>query len=360
METFNYINSKFKILTQHSIAGIELSNLLLAFATFFVIFLMRNFLKEIVKKKINFIFKLKNEKILKSIEKPLQFSVLSFGFFLSSFFLDNSGKLENLIYKVNLSLFTIVLFWIISQIIKPLLFRIKNIENILTSDLLDWIISALKILIFILGFSAVLELWGIKVGPIIAGLGLFGVAVALGAQDLFKNLISGILVLVEKRFKKGDVIEIENVIEGTVEKIGFRSTAIRKFDKSLCYIPNFQFAENAVVNVTETTYRRINWVIGLEYKSSVTLLKNICKDIETYIKNNNDFFVSESTPVIVKIDSFAASSIDILIRCFTNTNNYQDYITIKDSFAIEIKSIVEKRNGAFAFPSQSLYIEKQS
>ena len=73
------------------------------------------------------------------------------------------------------------------------------------------------------GFSAVLEVWGIKVGPIIAGLGLFGVAVALGAQDLFKNLISGILVLVEKRFKKGDVVMIESVIEGTVEKIGFRS-----------------------------------------------------------------------------------------------------------------------------------------
>ena len=64
-----------------------------------------------------------------------------------------------------------------------------------------------------------LEIWGIKIAPIIAGLGLFGVAVALGAQDLFKNLISGVLVLIEKRFKKGDVIIIEGVIEGVVEKI---------------------------------------------------------------------------------------------------------------------------------------------
>ena len=138
---------------------------------------------------------------------------------------------------------------------------------------MDWIISAVKILIFILGFSAVLELWGIKVGPIIAGLGLFGVAVALGAQDLFKNLISGILVLVEKRFKKGDVIFIDNIVEGTVEKIGFRSTAIRKFDKSLCFIPNFQFAENAVTNITEISNRRINWIIGVEYKSTISQFK---------------------------------------------------------------------------------------
>ena len=130
---------------------------------------------------------------------------------------------------------------------------------------MEWIISALKVILFILGFSAVLEIWGIKVAPIIAGLGLFGVAVALGAQDLFKNLISGVLVLVEK-FKKGDVIVIDGIIEGVVEKIGFRSTAIRRFDKSLCFIPNNQFAENAVTNISKISNRRINWLIGLEYK----------------------------------------------------------------------------------------------
>ena len=78
----------------------------------------------------------------------------------------------------------------------------------LSRDLLNWIIKAIKILILILGAAAVLELWGIKIGPIIAGLGLFGVAVALGAQDLFKNLISGILVLVERRFRVGDWIYV--------------------------------------------------------------------------------------------------------------------------------------------------------
>ena len=92
-------------------------------------------------------------------------------------------------------------------------------------------------------------------------LGLFGVAVALGAQDLFKNLISGILVLVEKRFKIGDWISVDGIIEGIVEKIGFRSTTIRKFDKSLAIIPNFQFAENAVVNVSETSNWLISWII---------------------------------------------------------------------------------------------------
>ena len=81
---------------------------------------------------------------------------------------------------------------VIHQIIEPISYILSGLEKMLTRELIGWIIKSLKILIFILGLAAVLELWGIKIGPIIAGLGLFGVAVALGAQDLFKNLISGI------------------------------------------------------------------------------------------------------------------------------------------------------------------------
>ena len=139
--------------------------------------------------------------------------------FFSIQFSDRNEKVSGFIYKITVSIFTIVTFWFLSQIIKPLFSKVQTIEQILTKDLIEWITNFLKILVFILGFCAVLELWGIKVGPIIAGLGLLGVAVAFGAQDLFKNLISGVLVLVEKRFRKGDVIIDEDTIEGTVEKL---------------------------------------------------------------------------------------------------------------------------------------------
>ena len=204
-----------------------------------------------------------------------------------------------------------------------------------------------------------LELWGIKIGPIIAGLGLFGVAVALGAQDLFKNLISGILVLVERRFQVGDWICVEDVIEGTVESIGFRSTVVRRFDKSQATIPNFQFAENAVINYTQTTNRRINWMIGLEYRTTSEQLKNIKNQIEDYIKKSDDFIKSETTMLSVKIDQFAASSIDIRLICFTKTKQFQEWLNVKDILALEIKSIVEKNKASFAFPSTSIYVEKQ-
>ena len=208
-----------------------------------------------------------------------------------------------------------------------------------------------------MGLAAVLELWGIKIGPIIAGLGLFGVAVALGAQDLFKNLISGILVLVEKRFKIGDWILVEGIIEGIVEKIGFRSTTIRKFDKSLAIIPNFQFAENAVVNVSETSNWLISWIITLQYDTTINQLKTIRDQIEDHIKKSEDF--NPSIGIAVRVDKFSDSSIDMYVRCFTKSSSWNEWLSVKEKLAIAIKEIVEKNNASFAFPSQSIYVEKK-
>ena len=252
---------------------------------------------------------------------------------------------------------TILIFWVIHQVIEPVSYILSGLDKILTRELIGWIIKSLKVLIFILGAAAVLELWGIKIGPIIAGLGLFGVAVALGAQDLFKNLISGILVLVEKRFKMGDWILVEGIIECIVEKIGFRSTVIRKFDKSLAIIPNFQFAENAVINVSQITNWRISWIITLQYDTTVDQLKTIRDQIEDHINKSEDYDINVG--VAVRVDKFSDSSIDLYIRCFTKTDSWNEMLKVKERLAIKIKQIVEGNKASFAFPSQSIYVEKK-
>ncbi|MDA7811473.1 mechanosensitive ion channel family protein, partial [Candidatus Pelagibacter sp.] len=279
------------------------------------------------------------------------------GFFIASYYMSFADDGRAIVDTINRTLITILIFWVIHQIIEPISYILSGLDKMLTRELVGWIIKSLKILIFILGLAAVLELWGIKIGPIIAGLGLFGVAVALGAQDLFKNLISGILVLVEKRFKIGDWILVEGIIEGIVEKIGFRSTVLRKFDKSLAIIPNFQFAENAVINISETTNWRIDWAITLQYDTTVDQLKKIRNEIEGHIKKSDDF--DNSVGVAVRVEKFSDSSIDMRVRCFTTSNSFATWLEVKEKLAIEIKQIVEGNSAAFAFPSQSIYIEKK-
>jgi MscS family membrane protein len=188
-------------------------------------------------------------------------------------------------------------------------------------------------------------------------LGLFGVAVALGAQDLFKNLISGIMILMEKRFTIGDVISVSGEVEGVVEQIGFRSTLVRKFDSTPVMIPNYQFAEQSVTNYSRRHHRRIRWLIGLEYKTSIDQLKKIRDAITKLVNNNKDFAKNENSGFFVRIDSFSDSSIDMLVQAFTVSNDWSEYLKIKEELAVSIIEIVEGNNASFAFPSQSLYVE---
>ena len=361
MELFNNFSELFLSVWSKGIHGVDIFQILIGISIFFIFLIFRGIISKVIIKRLQSIAKKTTNKLddtfVHAMEGPARFLPIVLGFFIASYYMSFAEDGRAVVDTINRTLITILIFWVIHQIIEPISYILSGLDKMLTRELIGWIIKSLKILIFILGLAAVLELWGIKIGPIIAGLGLFGVAVALGAQDLFKNLISGILVLVEKRFKIGDWIMVDGIIEGIVEKIGFRSTTIRKFDKSLAIIPNFQFAENAVINVSETSNWLISWIITLQYDTTVNQLKTIRDQIENYINKSEDY--NTSVGVAVRIDKFSDSSIDMYVRCFTKTDSWNEWLSVKERLAIEIKQIVEKNNASFAFPSQSIYIEKK-
>ena len=361
MELLNNFSDVFLSVWNKGILGVDIFQILIGIGIFLIFLIFRGLISKLIIKKLEVISKRTTNKLddtfVNALIGPARFLPIVLGFFIASYYMTFSVEGREVVDTINRTLITILIFWVIHQIIEPISYILSGLDKLLTRELIGWIIKSLKILIFILGLAAVLELWGIKIGPIIAGLGLFGVAVALGAQDLFKNLISGILVLVEKRFKIGDWILVEGIIEGIVEKIGFRSTVIRKFDKSIAIIPNFQFAENAVINISQTTNWIISWVINLQYDTTVEQLKTIRNEIEDYIKKNEDY--KPELGYAVRVDKFADSSIDMYIRCFTKTDDWDEWLAVKERLAISIKQIVEKNKASFAFPSQSIYVEKK-
>ena len=361
MEIFYNFKVLFLSVWNKGILGVDIFQILIGIGIFFIFLIFRGIISKVIIKKLTNIAKRTSNKLddtfVKAMEGPARFLPIVLGFFIASYYMSFSEESRAIVDTINRTLITIFIFWVIHQVIEPISYILSGLDKVLTRELIGWIIKSLKILIFILGLAAVLELWGIKIGPIIAGLGLFGVAVALGAQDLFKNLISGILVLVEKRFKIGDWILVEGIIEGIVEKIGFRSTVIRKFDKSIAIIPNFQFAENAVINISQTTNWIISWTINLQYDSTVDQLKTVRNEIEDYIKKNEDY--KPELGYAVRVDQFSESSIDMYIRCFTKTDDWDEWLAVKEKLAIQIKQIVEKNKASFAFPSQSIYVEKK-
>ena len=344
--------------------GVNLNNVSIGIVILFIFILFRSLFSKIVINRLKSIVKKSKTKIddeiLEAFSGPLRFVPIVIGVYISTQYIDLNQTLEIFSKNLNRSLITIQIFWFLYKLIDPLSFLIHKLGDVLTYDLIDWGVRILKFIIFVIGAAAVLEIWGIRVGPILAGLGLLSVAVALGAQDLFKNLISGILILLEKRFQNGDWIKVENVVEGMVEKIGFRSTLVRRFDSSPVMVPNFNFAENAVTNFSNMQNRRIHWTIGLEYRTTHEQLKNIRDQIESYIQNNGSFVKSSEQPLFVRIEKFSDSSIDLLIYCFVTTKVWGEWLSIKEELALEVKNIVEKNKAGFAFPSQSIYIEKNS
>lgn len=318
------------------------------FARFFI-----GWLKRIARRTRNRI----DDQMVDSLERPLRFAPIVLGFFVATELLQLDGVFATFALRLTKSLVVFTLFWGVIALVDPLSRIFSNLRDVLSPTMVDWIIKALKILFGLIGAAAILELWGVKIGPLIAGLGLFGLAGALAAQDLFRNLLSGVLVLAEKRFHPGDWIKVEGVVEGTVESIGFRSTMVRQFDKAVVQVPNTKLADTAVVNFSEMTHRRIYWRIGVLYDTTAAQLREIRDGIEGYIHTEDAFADPKDVATFVRIDSFNDSSIDIMVYCFTRTTVWGEWLEVKEALAYRIKEIVEGAGTGFAFPSRSLYVE---
>ncbi len=294
---------------------------------------------------------------LEAIDPPMRAVPVVAGLFAAIYYLELEGTTKEVATEITRTMITMVLFWAIYRAIGPISRLFSGLEKIISEEFVIWIVKALRVMVLIVAAATILQLWGIQIGPIIAGAGLIGVAVALGAQDLFKNLIAGILILGERRFRHGDWVRVEGLVEGTVESIGFRSTVVRRFDKAPVMVPNAQLSDTAVINFSQMIYRRIYWNIGVEYSTTIEQLREIRDGIESYILGHDDFVPPESASTFVRIDRFNDSSIDILVYCFTKTTKWGEWLEVKEELAYKIMEIVHEAGTGFAFPSTSLYIE---
>ena len=345
--------------------GLGINDLFIILTVFVISILIRGLFAKIVISKIKKIIKKTSNKVDDEIFDALipPIKLLPIIFFISfiSYYIKIDSSLGNLFGNIIQSLFTIFVFWFLYRLIEPLSHTSNNLEKIISKALVNWIFISIKYFILFIGIVAILEIWGIKVGPIIAGLGLFGVAVALGAQDLFKNLISGVLIIIEKRFNIGDLVEIQGQDIGTVEVIGFRSTLIRKFDTTVVSIPNYIFSESSIVNYSSRKYRRLDWILGLEYSTTFEQIKNISTDIRNLIINDNkNYVVKEQYPCNVNVHQFNDSSVDIRIICYTNTTDWNKYLSIKEDLILNLKKIIEiDHKASFAYPTQKIFFQNE-
>lgn len=303
-----------------------------------------------------------DDMVLHAVEKPLEFGFVVVGFYLAGQILPMSAAASDTFDTFIRSLISLTLFWVLFRSIDPLSsFMDRGIAMLGSSSMRDtmkgFFVKLAKFIVICLGIAAVFQEWGFNVAALLGSLGLMGMAVALGAREFIANLFAGLTIFLDRMFEKGNWIRTPDV-EGTIEDIGFRATKIRQFDKALVTIPNSRLAGEALVNFSRMTNRRIYWTIGVEYRTPRDQLRMIVQDILEYLKSHQDF---ETDPArantFVFVDAFDASSINIMLYCFTKTTDWGEWLACKERLAYQVKDIVEGHGAAFAFPSTSLYVE---
>ncbi len=347
---------------QHGFMGINVGTLIVGICIFLAFLVIRDlFTRHVLDKLYELSKKTTNnldDRLINAIVPPIRFLPIVLGIFFAGYYMNADEILGDFFPKVTRSLVAFTLFWGMHRATRPLSSGVNALNNLLSPLLVHWLFRIARTLIIFLGGAIILEIWGIQVAPLLAGLGLFGAAIALGAQDLFKNLIGGITIIAEKRFEPGDYINVEGVIEGIVEDINFRSTLVRRFDKAPVHVPNTLLADSVVINYSRRTHRQIEWYIGVTYSTTKEQLKLIRDKIFEFIKDSDDFANPEDERTCVHVNRFDDSSITFLIYCYTITTTFEDFLAVQEKLAYAVKDIVEDQAGAdFAFPSQSLYVE---
>ena len=340
--------------------GIDLGSIISSLAVILIAFLFRGFVISVI---LNALGRLADkteskidDEILSALRKPIGFIPVTIAFYLCTLILPIEGLVGDIATNIVKAFVIFTIFSALSNAVKPIFVALST-SAWLTASMQMWLERASRFLVWVIGIAIILDIFGIQIGPLVAGLGLFSVAVALGAQDFFKNLIAGILIIGEHRFQPGDRIEVSGQLHGIVEIIGFRSTVIRTFDTAPMTIPNKDLSDVKVINHGDMFNRRLNWKINLIYSTSVEQLELIRTEIKEYIINSDDFVSDPDLDPVVRVVELGASSIDILIVAYSDPVGFAAYNEVKENLIFNIMKIVKANNSEFAYPSTSLYVE---
>ncbi len=212
----------------------------------------------------------------------------------------------------------------------------------------------LRAAVFITTALIIMQTIGINIAGLLAFGGVGGIAVGLAARDLLANVFGGLTLYTERPFAVGDWIRSpDREIEGTVEEIGWRRTAIRTFDKRVLYVPNAVFTTIAVENPSRMTHRRIKETIGVRY-DDMSKVPAILEDVRKYLNENPD--IDQSVTLMVNLNEFGASSVNFFIYTFTRTTVWTEYHEVKERVMLAISDIVEKHGAEIAFPTTTIHV----
>ena len=250
-------------------------------------------------------------------------------------------------------LFILNVTWLIARVIDSLIEEyivpiVTKSESDLDDQLLPILRKTIKAVLWIFGIVIALSNSGFDVAALIAGLGIGGLALALAAQDTVKNIFGGIMVFLDKPFKIKDRIKV-NGMDGVVEEIGVRSTRLRTLEGRLITIPNGQFSDNAVENVSLEPTRKVNISLGLTYDTTPEQMENAMNIIKDIIKANSKV----EDDALVAFNAWGDFAMGIQVIYYISSPDF--IFSAQSEINLEILKLFNAEGLEFAFPTQTIY-----
>jgi len=289
--------------------------------------------------------------IIKRMDTPIALVVVLVGIRYALKLLTFPHLMNSYVHRGFVLMVTLTVTWLFTRIVRASIefyFRqyTTDAENKADKQIMMVAKRASVILLWAMGAVVGLNNAGFDVGALIAGLGIGGLALALAAQDTVKNIIGGLVVFMDKPFYIGDVIKVKEV-EGTVIYTGIRSTRIRTGAGRVITIPNAQFTDNAIENITVEPSKRIVTYLSLPYETPAEKIDEAILILKNIVEQSPDVNHYDS---IIYLEKFSPSSVDINFTYFIKKGS--DIHTAQTDVN---KEVIRKFKGAgieFAYPTQ--------
>ncbi len=212
----------------------------------------------------------------------------------------------------------------------------------------------LRISVVITGALMALQTLGFSISGVLAFGGVGGIAVGFAAKDMLANFFGGLMLYLDRPFAVGDWVRSpDRDIEGTVERIGWRLTVIRTFDKRPLYVPNSTFSNIAVENPSRMHNRRIFETIGIRYDDA-DKMEAVVADVKRMLRQHPE--IDPEQTLIVNFNGFAPSSLDFFIYTFTKTTQWVKYHEVKQDVLLKVVAIIESHGAEIAFPTSTVHV----
>jgi MscS family membrane protein len=261
------------------------------------------------------------------------------------------GTLKVLV-AINVVWFLFRLVDVISEYLAKLT---RRTESQLDDQLVPLVSKALKVTVVLVGAVTTLQMLGINVTGLVAGLGIGGLAIALGLQDTMANFFGSVFILIDRPFSVGDWIKIDDV-EGTVNEVGFRSTRIETFPKTIVTIPNKTVANATIDNWSRMPKRRVYQTVGVTYETTAEQMEKAVRVVRDIVENDEGV---DNEYIVVRFREFSDSSLDIIVYYFTKATAFAEHLETKERINLGIMRAIDDMGLSIAFPTRTVYLEGQ-